>query len=263
MADEIVCKICSQKSTYIFSAKILQKYDIKYFHCPNCGFLQTEEPFWLDEAYSSAIGIVDTGILQRNLLLSKRTSVLINFCFNKKNKFLDYAAGYGIFVRLMRDIGYDFYWSDPYADNLLARGFEYDDLKKIELVTAFECFEHFANPIEEIEKILDISETVIFSTRVFKNTPPKPEDWWYYSLKTGQHISLYSVKTLKFIAAKYKLYLSTDNKSFHLFSKKKINNTIFNLLNKLSIVGLSRFVQMGMPSKTDSDFDLLTKKIGN
>ena len=31
-----------------------------------CDFLQTEEPFWLKEAYESAIGITDTGIIKRN-----------------------------------------------------------------------------------------------------------------------------------------------------------------------------------------------------
>ncbi len=40
--------------------------------------------------------------------------------------FLDYAGGYGVFTRLMRDIGFDFYWHDPYTQNLFANGFEKD-----------------------------------------------------------------------------------------------------------------------------------------
>jgi len=46
------CKICSNETYNIFSAKILNKNNIKYFYCDYCGFLQTEEPYWLKEAYS-------------------------------------------------------------------------------------------------------------------------------------------------------------------------------------------------------------------
>lgn len=260
---DVVCKICNKKSDYVFSANVLQKYDVKYYHCSNCGFLQTEEPYWLDEAYNSAIGVEDTGILKRNYLLAKRSSVLINFFFNKKNKFLDYAGGYGIFVRQMRDTGYDFYWQDPFADNLFARGFEYKTNDKIELVTAFECFEHFVNPLEELEKIFKISDSILFSTRIFHGKPPKPDEWWYYSLNAGQHVSLYSKQTLQFIADKYGLYLNSDNKSFHLFSKKKINNSYFNLLLKLSVVGLSGIANLGMESKTNTDFEMLIREDNN
>jgi len=38
---------------------------------------------------------------------------------NPDGIFLDYAAGYGLFVRLMRDAGYNFRWSDLYCQNLL------------------------------------------------------------------------------------------------------------------------------------------------
>jgi hypothetical protein len=91
---------------------ILNKYDIKYYHCVNCGFLQTEESYWLNEAYDESINISDTGIMSRNIHLSKITTLILYFFFDKNNKFLDFAGGYGIFTRLMRDIGFDFYWSD-------------------------------------------------------------------------------------------------------------------------------------------------------
>jgi len=258
----VACKICGGYSICIFSATVLQKYDVKYYHCPVCGFLQTEEPYWLDEAYGSAIGIEDTGLLKRNFLFSKRVSVLIKFLFNKEKRFLDYAGGYGIFVRLMRDVGYDFYWNDPFAENLLARGFEYNNNDKMELITAFECFEHFTNPIQEIEKMLNISESILFSTRIFHNEPPAPNKWWYYNLKSGQHVSLYSKQTLNYLADRFNLYLNTDNKSFHLFSKKKINNTYFNLLLKLSVMGLSKLTNLSVKSKTDSDFERLSNRKG-
>jgi hypothetical protein len=45
-----------------FRHTVLRKYDVQYFQCGGCGFLQTETPYWLDEAYSSAIVTADTGI---------------------------------------------------------------------------------------------------------------------------------------------------------------------------------------------------------
>ena len=53
--SEQKCKICDSNSHYFATAKVLQKYNVDYFQCSNCGFVQTEEPYWLDEAYSEAI----------------------------------------------------------------------------------------------------------------------------------------------------------------------------------------------------------------
>ena len=119
------CKICNNKSNYIFKAQLLNKYDVKYYHCSNCGFLQTEDPYWLEEAYNNSITTSDTGIMSRNLYLSQLSTLILYYFFDKNAKYLDYAGGYGIFVRLMRDIGFDFYWYDKYSKNLLVRGFEY------------------------------------------------------------------------------------------------------------------------------------------
>ena len=106
------CKICNAKTANIFDATILAKYNIKYFQCQNCGFLQTEEPYWLEESYRESINISDTGYMSRNIYLSRVSSVLIYLFFNRKARFIDYGGGYGVFVRLMRDIGFNFYWQD-------------------------------------------------------------------------------------------------------------------------------------------------------
>jgi hypothetical protein len=60
----VICKICNKANDSIFTLKILNKYEIKYYHCSCCGFLQTEEPYWLDEAYSESINV---SYMQRNL----------------------------------------------------------------------------------------------------------------------------------------------------------------------------------------------------
>jgi protein-arginine kinase activator protein McsA len=73
------CKICNYKARNMFSAKILNKNNIKYYYCDHCGFLQTEEPYWLKEAYSNPISIIDAGIMARNITLSQITSGIICF----------------------------------------------------------------------------------------------------------------------------------------------------------------------------------------
>lgn len=248
----MTCKICTQQTKQIFQAKILNKYEIDYFYCEHCGFLQTEEPYWLDEVYSESINVSDTGYMQRNLMLSKKLTILLALFFDKNGKFMDYAGGYGVFVRMMRDIGFDFYWDDKYTTNLFARGFEYQNRDKYEAVTTFESFEHFVNPMVEIESLLKISKNIIFSTELLPNPIPKPEDWWYYGLDHGQHISFYSEKTFEYIAKKYNLnYVNLGG--LHLLSDKKISNLQLKIL-KLSKFGLRKILQKQLKSKTWDDY---------
>lgn len=249
------CKICDQKTQQIFKAKILNKYEIDYFYCKHCGFLQTEEPYWLEEAYSESINISDTGYIQRNLMLSDIITILLILFFDKNGKFLDYAGGYGVFVRMMRDIGFDFYWDDKYTTNLFARGFEYQNGDKYEAVTTFESFEHFVNPMDEIESLLKISKNIIFSTELLPNPIPKPEDWWYYGLDHGQHVSFYSEKTFEFIAKKYNLNYA-NLCGLHLLSEKKISILQLKIL-KLSKFGLHKILKKRLKSKTWGDHEKL------
>lgn len=248
----MTCKICNNQSKQLFNGVILNKYDIKYYHCENCGFIQTEEPYWLDEAYSESINVSDTGYMQRNLQLSSKLTILLSFFFDKNAQYLDYAGGYGVFVRLMRDIGFDFYWDDKFTTNLFARGFENQNTQKYEAITTFESFEHFVNPVEEIENLLSFSRNIIFSTELLPNPIPEPLDWWYYGIDHGQHISFYSEKTFKFIASKYDLHYANLG-SLHLLTEKKISNLKLIIL-KLSKFGLHEILQRQLKSKTWSDY---------
>lgn len=246
------CKICKQENNSVFSGRLLNKYDIEYYHCKNCGFLQTEEPFWLEEAYSETINVTDPGYMQRNINLSKKLTILLSLFFDKNGKYLDYAGGYGVFVRMMRDIGFDFYWDDKYTTNLFSRGFEYTNTDKYEAVTTFESFEHFLHPIEEIENLLKISKNIIFSTELLPDPIQKPEDWWYYGLDHGQHISFYSNKTFEFIANKYNLHYINLG-SLHILSEKVISKFKLKIL-KFSRFGLHKLLERQLKSRTWDDY---------
>lgn len=235
----MLCKICDSDTEIIFSKTVLSKYNVNYHRCKNCGFIQPDEPFWLPEAYQNAISDMDTGIFVRNQKNKKVVSLLLKLCFNKKEKFLDYGSGYGIFVRIMRDSGFDFWAYDRYASPLFAKAFDLSDKiieeKSFEVITCFEVFEHLEKPKNEIKKMLQFSDTIIFSTSLTDHEFKKSgadglKNWWYISEETGQHISLYSYKSLQILAQKFGLNFYSNKYNLHILAKKKINPFVFSLL---------------------------------
>lgn len=219
------CKICYSVSEKIFSKLILQTYSADFFKCTNCGFVQTSDPVWLKEAYNSAITSLDIGLVGRNIKFSKVVSEIIDVCYPHAKIMLDYAGGYGMFVRLMRDLGFNFYRQDIYCENIFAKNFDLTDLKqkKFDLVTAFEVFEHFVDPLHELSEILKYSDELIFSTEILPENAKDMEDWWYLSTETGQHVSFYSTKALELIARKFEKKLYSKFNSLHVFSSKTLS----------------------------------------
>ena len=201
------------------------------------------------------------GILIRNLSLSRITSVILYSFFDRDGRFLDYAGGYGIFTRLMRDIGFDFYWYDPYSQNLTANGFEITDgMSGFNLLTCFEAFEHFADPLKEVEKMSRLSDSILFTTALLPAHIPGANDWFYYGLHHGQHISFYSFETIRFIAKKFGYNLCSDRRNIHLFTKRAVNPLRFKFFLKLSRYSFFCYVRSRMNSKTDSDSRLIISR---
>jgi glycosyltransferase involved in cell wall biosynthesis len=224
------CNICKSTSNLFSEYQILGKHHIKYYQCTECGFVQTESPYWLEEAYSDAIADSDIGLVYRNLQLSALTTRMIGNHFNSDAFFLDYGGGYGLFVRLMRDQGFDFHWEDKFCQNIFAKDFVLDQNIKYELVTAFEVLEHLVNPLPEIESMLKFSDNILFSTELLPTHNPRPGEWWYFAPQTGQHISIYSTISLQKIAEKLDINYYSDGSSYHLFSHKNLPSNIFSLL---------------------------------
>lgn len=250
-----MCRVCGAESRHQFSHLILGKYSCSYFYCDGCGFLQTEEPYWLEEAYKSAIAYEDTGTVYRSLRLSRIISPLLFFLYGREKQYLDVAGGYGMLTRVMRDIGFDYYWSDIYCQNLLAQGFESTSTKPpFTAISAFEVLEHVINPVEFIADSLKQAGTgtIIFTTEVFYYSPPKP-NWWYYAFESGQHISFYQHRTFQAIGDKLGLnYLHSG--SLHILTDKRVSRTLYRLLANERLGPLIwRCVSPFMTTKTFSD----------
>ena len=142
--------------------------------------------------------------------------------------YLDYGGGYGIFVRLMRDKGFNFYLSEIYADNLFCKHFTFEDAgikTGFTSLTSFEVFEHLLDPMADIKTMFSMSDTIIFSTQLQPNFQlSKSEDWWYFVPEGGQHISFYSIRTLEVISEIFNCYLYSNGTDIHILTKKIITN---------------------------------------
>lgn len=221
------CRICDAVSIPSFTARILGKYDAVYFRCGACGFMQTEEPHWLAESYDTAINDIDLGPLHRAIAAAGLIEGLLLSCFDKDARFIDHGGGYGLLVRLMRDRGFDFYWRDRYCENLFARHFVANSGARYELLTAFEVFEHLADPLAEITTMLDCSDNILFSTLLLPQRAQPNADWWYFGPEHGQHIAFYTLPALRIVAGRFNLHLASDGTGMHLLSRKWVPDRLF------------------------------------
>lgn len=246
------CKVCSAPSAIFGEGDLLKKYHVQYFRCERCGFIQTETPYWLEEAYSSAIAAQDVGIMHRNFGNCVVTCAVLNLLFPKMSKAVDFGAGHGILVRMMRDKGFNFFWSDMHATNDYARGFESKEGLSYDFLTAFEVLEHFTDPVADLSKLMNLSENVFVSTVLVPEPTPGILDWWYYLPTTGQHIAFYTTESLRILADRFGRNLLTFG-PYHLFTKEPKSSLCYRLaLNP----GIARIVNRiyRRQSLIDSDY---------
>ena len=232
----MICPVCSSKMQWCFDGRILLKYQISYFRCKECGLIKTEEPFWLSEAYNTPIADLDVGYVSRNLLNASRVERVLNQYDEADNTYLDYAAGYGLFVRLMRDRGFDFYGYDKYCPSIFASDFVIDISKansNFAAITAFEVLEHLLDPVHEVAKLMSKSDVLFTSTEVLPSSRiSSVQDWWYFLPETGQHVTFWTTEALTRLAAGFGCRHYSYNNEFHLISRRAFDNDPLRVLRK-------------------------------
>ncbi len=197
-----ICRLCHSPTETAFSRPLMLKYTISYFKCTACGSLQTETPYWLNEAYSKKKEQFDTGKVSRTLINFFILRSFLNIIgIRSADRCADFGGGTGLFTRLMRDIGFNFYSYDKYGSGEFCADYCWEKFdKSAKLVTIFECAEHFENPDIEWDTIFSSSSDYILgSTELYSN---QNADWNYLAPETGQHIFFYSDAAIAHLASK-------------------------------------------------------------
>jgi Methyltransferase domain len=222
------CRLCESPTAFAFKKEMIGKYTVSFYRCEHCGSQQTENPYWLSEAYSDHVTSIDPGAAQRVLdclAITSATARIFGY-----RKILDFGGGAGLLTRLLRDAGYDAYWYDQYTPASYATGFEGTPTGEYDLITSVEVVEHFANPKTDLGAIFGAApKAVLIVTCLYEG---QDENWWYLAPEEGQHIFFYSPKAIELIASRYNYHVLVLA-GFILFTKAKPTNLQTRLLRKI------------------------------
>lgn len=191
------CRLCAGALQPRFQGRLLGRHDVQYFECTACGSLQTEPPYWLDEAYRAGnLALADTGAAQRNL--DNLGAVLALARWLKLKRVVDHGGGDGLLCRMLRDRGLDAHVLDRYATPTYAAGFDRPGDTPPDLVLAFEVVEHHPEPARDLDALFAGAPPVLLlSTEAWRGQGP---GWAYLSPASGQHVFFYAPQALQQVA---------------------------------------------------------------
>jgi Methyltransferase domain len=228
-ANEIrssTCCVCGATTAFAFSARIMGARFVSYFRCSGCGIIATEPPTWLSEAYEHALADIDTGEVDRAARVCRRV-VALSLLLRLKGRAVDYGGGHGLLVRMLRDSGLDFYWMDPHAENVFARGFEAVP-GEYELLSLIEVMEHVPEPVPFLRDLINRYRPtfLFFTTELHEPEETPPQTWFYYGFESGQHVCLHTHRSLGRLAELLQCYLVSMG-PYHLLSRIPVSRRLF------------------------------------
>lgn len=226
------CRLCGGGLTERFHLTVMARHDVGYHECATCGSLQTDPPFWLEDAYGCNLAGMDTGALQRNLQ-NFAACFAITRLFGLKTS-VDYGGGDGMLCRFLRDHGIDAYSCDRYASPIYAQGFTEPPFSFPDFLTAFEVLEHLPNPSADLADMFVWNpKVVLFTTEIFSGQGP---DWWYLAPQSGQHVFFYSPKAILMIAEKHG-YMAVQTGAYLLLVRNDFPNRVEKAVAAREILG--------------------------
>jgi len=235
-----VCNLCGGETKLFGRYIVMGRHSATYDRCGTCGFVSARDPSWLAEAYVTPINPMDTGCVARTWHFARATAAVIGGVVRADGPFLDFGGGYGLFVRHMRDGGFDFRWMDGYCRNLLAAGFEAAPARdgRYGLITSLEVFEHLTDPWRQFEQLLQWSDALLFSTELVPAGLTTLEGWHFAGFEHGQHVSFFSRESLQRVAARLGVNLVSNGHSLHLLTRQRVSPTWFRLLTSHKVSAL-------------------------
>ncbi len=219
------CRLCGGDAPPAFRKLVLRRHDVSFHRCGTCGSVQTEQPYWLDEAYAIPGVHVDVGIASRTIKNWVALAALFELIgLPREALVVDFGGASGLLARLLRDVGYDARSFDKYSTPAFTSYFNatHPKLSKPRIITAFEVFEHFVDPKAELSALLDGRPDLVAFTTWFCDG--QPDDWIYYAEDCGQHVFFYTQKAIRDFAESkgYELMLTSY---FHAFVRRDAGAT--------------------------------------
>jgi hypothetical protein len=249
-----LCRLCGGEVERQFNLRLLGRHEVSYSRCRDCGSLETDEPYWLAEAYATSLTVSDVGAVRRCLTCRAVIWLVLQSLRKPRARVLDFGGGSGLLCRLLRDVGIDAWTCDAYGSSEYALRFRADidaaESKSFDVVTAFEVLEHLPHPDQDLNKLFRVSpDVLIASTEPYSAS--YDASWWYLSPKTGQHVFFYSSQALQMIADRFGYALLSIG-GWHIFTRRPIGAFTRALLRRLlsghSLI-LLRIIMEAMPTE--------------
>jgi SAM-dependent methyltransferase len=211
------CKICgSECLDHLYN----EKSNSNYYFCKVCEFVFQDENEVVSEEKEKEIYDLHNNTFESKgyveMFENFIDKAIVPFIELKSNA-LDYGCGPGVVLaEILRNQGWNVKTYDPIYDN----NSDYNNVK-YNLITSTEVFEHFLNPVIELEKIsklLNKGGILAIMTLLRPKTSDEFKDWWY--TRDITHISFYSPKTLYLLGKMFGLkMIYNDNKRLIAFKK--------------------------------------------
>ncbi len=216
----VYCRLCNGTCQKLFDKEVMFQHLVGYYECGKCDSLQTEDPYWLEEAYSeSNLAAIDTFAANRVISNAALTWTVAQI-FSASEKILDYGGGDGLLVRLLRDQGMNAYVFDRYGKPNYALTFDGKLEKGYQTVTAFEVLEHLPHPAQLFEEIASVEPQIfLVSTSLYAR---QGSDWSYLAPEAGTHVFFYSHKAIGWIAKRWGWHV-TIKPRFIVFHKQTLS----------------------------------------
>lgn len=197
---------------------------VYYYRCSDCGFCFAPELYkwsvaeFKEKIYNDLYAELDPDYADARPQANAKS--LLNLFKGKENQIihLDFGGGNGRLSQLLNDSGWNSACYDPMSQP------ETPKIKKFNLITAYEVFEHVPDVhglMKSLTYFLSPGGVILFSTLVSDDQilPNKRLTWWYAGPRNG-HISLFSKKSLGLLVTLYGFNMGSFSPAFHvLFTK--------------------------------------------
>ena len=234
MSQNGLCPLCGAPSLRLRRFAVLSQFEAELCECGSCGFIFVAEPHWLEGSFSSQLNRLDVGSVDRTLLMSQFVRGLMGASPDRRSwKLLDFGGGDGLLTRLVRDVGVDCRWEDPYCEPVFAVGPPHDEVDHFDLAVMSEVALHLTDPVGTFADLISRSDRVLFTATVPPN--PIPPDWWYLMPSTGQHVAFYPTTAIAGLASQLGVNWCSDGKFFHLLSRTPIEQSTRLLMRNAAV----------------------------